>query len=173
MQCTTPHSKTLFVVSVPWFVSMQLCDVWDFCFSGYYNINDKMYCDVHAKQAAKHNPPAPNMVPVTVKPWVRGVSTMAPVTIKPWVRGVSTMAAVTIKPWVRGVRNFSKMLLIWIKKVSFLFSIASVTVKRWVRGVSTMAPVTIKPWVGDEELNQKYLFHINRFYIKCKTLYIL
>jgi len=35
---------------------------------GYYNVNDKMYCDVHAKQAAKHNAPAPNMVPVTVKP---------------------------------------------------------------------------------------------------------
>merc|ERR1719259_408127 len=35
---------------------------------GYYNVNDKMYCDIHAKQAAKHNPPAPNMVPVTVKP---------------------------------------------------------------------------------------------------------
>jgi len=33
---------------------------------GYYNVNDKMYCDVHAKQAA--NPPAPNLVPVTVKP---------------------------------------------------------------------------------------------------------
>ncbi|ROT81861.1 putative PDZ and LIM domain protein Zasp [Penaeus vannamei] len=35
---------------------------------GYYNINDKLYCDVHAKQAARHNPPAPNMEPVVVKP---------------------------------------------------------------------------------------------------------
>ncbi|XP_047735649.1 PDZ and LIM domain protein Zasp isoform X15 [Hyalella azteca] len=35
---------------------------------GYYNVNDKLYCDVHAKQAAKHNPPGPNMVPYTVKP---------------------------------------------------------------------------------------------------------
>jgi len=35
---------------------------------GHYNVNDKLYCDSHAKQAAKQNPPAPNMVPITVKP---------------------------------------------------------------------------------------------------------
>lgn len=35
---------------------------------GYFNVADKMYCDAHAKQAAAQNPPAPNMVPVTVKP---------------------------------------------------------------------------------------------------------
>jgi len=35
---------------------------------GYYNVNDKLYCDTHAKQAAAANPPAPNLVPVTVKP---------------------------------------------------------------------------------------------------------
>ncbi|XP_045101757.1 PDZ and LIM domain protein Zasp-like isoform X24 [Portunus trituberculatus] len=35
---------------------------------GYYNINEKLYCDVHAKQAARHHPPAPNMEPVIVKP---------------------------------------------------------------------------------------------------------
>ncbi|KAK8745656.1 hypothetical protein OTU49_000303 [Cherax quadricarinatus] len=36
--------------------------------SGYYNINEKLYCDVHAKQAARHNPPGPNLEPVLVKP---------------------------------------------------------------------------------------------------------
>ncbi|XP_042224419.1 PDZ and LIM domain protein Zasp-like isoform X21 [Homarus americanus] len=35
---------------------------------GYYNINEKLYCDVHAKQAARHNPPGPNLEPVLVKP---------------------------------------------------------------------------------------------------------
>ncbi|KAK8377017.1 hypothetical protein O3P69_013576 [Scylla paramamosain] len=35
---------------------------------GYYNINEKLYCDVHAKQAARHHPPAPNMDPIIVKP---------------------------------------------------------------------------------------------------------
>lgn len=35
---------------------------------GYYNINSKLYCDVHAKLAARTNPPAPNLVPVTVPP---------------------------------------------------------------------------------------------------------
>jgi hypothetical protein len=34
----------------------------------YYNINSKLYCDVHAKLAARTNPPAPNLVPVTVPP---------------------------------------------------------------------------------------------------------
>ncbi|CAH0556491.1 unnamed protein product [Brassicogethes aeneus] len=35
---------------------------------GYYNINNKLYCDIHAKSAAINNPPAPNLVPVTVQP---------------------------------------------------------------------------------------------------------
>lgn len=35
---------------------------------GYYNINNKLYCDIHAKLAARTNPPAPNLVPVTVPP---------------------------------------------------------------------------------------------------------
>ncbi|KYB27350.1 PDZ and LIM domain protein Zasp-like Protein [Tribolium castaneum] len=35
---------------------------------GYYNINNKLYCDVHAKLAARTNPPAPNLVPITVPP---------------------------------------------------------------------------------------------------------
>nr|XP_045620910.1 PDZ and LIM domain protein Zasp-like isoform X22 [Procambarus clarkii] len=35
---------------------------------GYYNINEKLYCDVHAKQAARHNPPGPNLEPIIVKP---------------------------------------------------------------------------------------------------------
>ncbi|KAI4465023.1 pdz and lim domain protein zasp [Holotrichia oblita] len=35
---------------------------------GYYNINQKLYCDIHAKLAAKSNPPAPNLIPVTVPP---------------------------------------------------------------------------------------------------------
>jgi len=48
---------------------------------GYYNVNDKLYCDVHAKQAARANPPAPNMVPVTVKPGdpiPRGATAVSP-----------------------------------------------------------------------------------------------
>lgn len=35
---------------------------------GYYNINNKLYCDIHAKMVARHNPPAPNLEPVTVPP---------------------------------------------------------------------------------------------------------
>ncbi|KAK9888914.1 hypothetical protein WA026_001135 [Henosepilachna vigintioctopunctata] len=35
---------------------------------GYYNINNKLYCDIHAKLAAKANAPGPNLVPITVSP---------------------------------------------------------------------------------------------------------
>ncbi|XP_044752670.1 PDZ and LIM domain protein Zasp isoform X6 [Coccinella septempunctata] len=35
---------------------------------GYYNINNKLYCDIHAKLAARNNAPAPNLVPITVPP---------------------------------------------------------------------------------------------------------
>ncbi|XP_050537667.1 PDZ and LIM domain protein Zasp isoform X2 [Daktulosphaira vitifoliae] len=35
---------------------------------GYYNINNKLYCDIHAKMVAKQNPPAPNIDPVIVPP---------------------------------------------------------------------------------------------------------
>lgn len=35
---------------------------------GYYNINEKLYCDIHAKQAARHQAPAPNLDPIIVKP---------------------------------------------------------------------------------------------------------
>nr|XP_014286610.1 PDZ and LIM domain protein Zasp isoform X2 [Halyomorpha halys] len=35
---------------------------------GYYNINNKLYCDIHAKMVARQNPPAPNLEPVTVPP---------------------------------------------------------------------------------------------------------
>ncbi|CAH2075188.1 unnamed protein product, partial [Iphiclides podalirius] len=35
---------------------------------GYYNINGKLYCDIHAKLVARQNPPAPNLEPVTVPP---------------------------------------------------------------------------------------------------------
>ncbi|KAL1138483.1 hypothetical protein AAG570_008546 [Ranatra chinensis] len=38
---------------------------------GYYNINNKLYCDIHAKLVARQNPPAPNMDPITVPPGVR------------------------------------------------------------------------------------------------------
>lgn len=37
---------------------------------GYYNINGKLYCDIHAKLVARQNPPAPNLEPVTVPPYV-------------------------------------------------------------------------------------------------------
>uniref|UniRef100_T1JNR5 PDZ and LIM domain protein Zasp n=1 Tax=Strigamia maritima TaxID=126957 RepID=T1JNR5_STRMM len=33
---------------------------------GYYNINEKLYCDIHAKQVARQNPPNGNLTPVTV-----------------------------------------------------------------------------------------------------------
>lgn len=33
---------------------------------GYYNLNGKLYCDIHAKMVARQNPPAPNLEPVTV-----------------------------------------------------------------------------------------------------------
>ncbi|XP_056638397.1 PDZ and LIM domain protein Zasp isoform X8 [Diorhabda sublineata] len=35
---------------------------------GYYNINNKLYCDIHAKSAALKNQSNPNLVPVTVPP---------------------------------------------------------------------------------------------------------
>ncbi|KAJ1522864.1 hypothetical protein ONE63_002009 [Megalurothrips usitatus] len=38
---------------------------------GYYNLNNKLYCDIHAKLVARQNPPAPNLEPVTVPPGAR------------------------------------------------------------------------------------------------------
>ncbi|XP_075233580.1 Z band alternatively spliced PDZ-motif protein 52 isoform X3 [Lycorma delicatula] len=35
---------------------------------GYYNINNKLYCDVHAKLVARHVPPQPNLEPITIPP---------------------------------------------------------------------------------------------------------
>ncbi|CAH1236619.1 unnamed protein product [Diabrotica balteata] len=35
---------------------------------GYYNINNKLYCDVHAKSAALKNQTNPNLVPITIPP---------------------------------------------------------------------------------------------------------
>ncbi|XP_077285717.1 Z band alternatively spliced PDZ-motif protein 52 isoform X5 [Arctopsyche grandis] len=35
---------------------------------GYYNLNGKLYCDIHAKMVARQNPPAPNLDPVTILP---------------------------------------------------------------------------------------------------------
>jgi hypothetical protein len=35
---------------------------------GYFNINNKLYCDIHAKMVARQNPPTPNLEPVTVSP---------------------------------------------------------------------------------------------------------
>ncbi|CAG9824975.1 unnamed protein product [Phaedon cochleariae] len=35
---------------------------------GYYNINNKLYCDIHAKAAAIKNNPNPNLTPITVQP---------------------------------------------------------------------------------------------------------
>lgn len=37
---------------------------------GYYNFNNKLYCDIHAKQAAINNPPTgtEGYVPVPIKP---------------------------------------------------------------------------------------------------------
>uniref|UniRef100_A0A1B0AFN6 LIM zinc-binding domain-containing protein n=1 Tax=Glossina pallidipes TaxID=7398 RepID=A0A1B0AFN6_GLOPL len=38
---------------------------------GYYNFNNKLYCDIHAKLAALQNPPAgtEGYVPVPIKPY--------------------------------------------------------------------------------------------------------
>ncbi|GLG97104.1 PDZ and LIM domain protein Zasp [Gryllus bimaculatus] len=35
---------------------------------GYYNINNKLYCDIHAKMVARQHPPAPNLEPITIPP---------------------------------------------------------------------------------------------------------
>ncbi|XP_060801253.1 PDZ and LIM domain protein Zasp isoform X2 [Amyelois transitella] len=35
---------------------------------GYYNLNGKLYCDIHAKLVARQNPPAQNLEPITVPP---------------------------------------------------------------------------------------------------------
>ena len=45
---------------------------------GYYNINNKLYCDIHAKLVARQNPPAPNLEPVTIPPWVHSDTTASP-----------------------------------------------------------------------------------------------
>ena len=45
---------------------------------GYYNINNKLYCDIHAKMVARQNPPAPNLEPVTISPWVHPDTTVSP-----------------------------------------------------------------------------------------------
>ena len=45
---------------------------------GYYNINNKLYCDIHAKMVARQNPPAPNLEPVTIPPWVHLDTTVSP-----------------------------------------------------------------------------------------------
>lgn len=39
---------------------------------GYYNVNNKLYCDVHAKMAAMASPPpgTDGYLPVPIKPWV-------------------------------------------------------------------------------------------------------
>lgn len=34
---------------------------------GYYNINNKLYCDIHAKLVARQNAPA-GLVPLTIPP---------------------------------------------------------------------------------------------------------
>ncbi|XP_039293827.1 PDZ and LIM domain protein Zasp isoform X14 [Nilaparvata lugens] len=39
---------------------------------GYYSINNKLYCDIHAKLVARQNPPGPNMDPITVPPQSSG-----------------------------------------------------------------------------------------------------
>ncbi|XP_060518786.1 PDZ and LIM domain protein Zasp-like [Cylas formicarius] len=42
---------------------------------GYYNINNKLYCDIHAKSAAlKIAAPAPGLAPLTVSPGAKGPS---------------------------------------------------------------------------------------------------
>ncbi|KAL6963444.1 LIM domain-binding protein 3 [Sarracenia purpurea var. burkii] len=41
---------------------------------GYYSINNKLYCDIHAKMVARQNPPAPNLEPITVSPSQHGAS---------------------------------------------------------------------------------------------------
>ncbi|KAK6641825.1 hypothetical protein RUM44_013543 [Polyplax serrata] len=35
---------------------------------GYYNINNKLYCDIHAKMVARQNPPSANLEPLIVPP---------------------------------------------------------------------------------------------------------
>jgi hypothetical protein len=35
---------------------------------GYFNINNKLYCDIHAKTVARQNPPAPGLEPVAIVP---------------------------------------------------------------------------------------------------------
>ncbi|KAK8376935.1 hypothetical protein O3P69_013576 [Scylla paramamosain] len=63
---------------------------------GYYNINEKLYCDVHAKQAARHHPPAPNMDPIIVKPGAPTPSGALPAS--------AVKAAAPYKPPAGGIR---------------------------------------------------------------------
>uniref|UniRef100_A0ABD2X499 PDZ and LIM domain protein Zasp n=1 Tax=Trichogramma kaykai TaxID=54128 RepID=A0ABD2X499_9HYME len=35
---------------------------------GYYNINNKLYCDIHAKLVARQSAPATNIIPITIAP---------------------------------------------------------------------------------------------------------
>nr|XP_045620900.1 cell surface glycoprotein 1-like isoform X13 [Procambarus clarkii] len=66
---------------------------------GYYNINEKLYCDVHAKQAARHNPPGPNLEPIIVKP-----GAPVPAGAMPACLAKVAPAPAPFKPPVGGVR---------------------------------------------------------------------
>ncbi|XP_026486027.1 PDZ and LIM domain protein Zasp isoform X6 [Vanessa tameamea] len=63
---------------------------------GYYNINGKLYCDIHAKLVARQNPPAANLEPVTVPPGGRVPSNaystpLPPLATSTYTNGSSSM----------------------------------------------------------------------------------
>ncbi|CAH2107488.1 unnamed protein product [Euphydryas editha] len=63
---------------------------------GYYNLNGKLYCDIHAKLVARQNPPAAHLEPVTVSPGGRiptnAYSTpLPPISTNNYTNGSSSM----------------------------------------------------------------------------------
>lgn len=73
---------------------------------GYYKINNKLYCDVHAKLVASHQPPAPDLTPITVKPGAPVPKNAMTTEVAAKQLGASLISMATGAPPVGGVRIF-------------------------------------------------------------------
>ncbi|XP_057368889.1 PDZ and LIM domain protein Zasp-like [Daphnia carinata] len=73
---------------------------------GYYKINNKLYCDVHAKLVASHQPPAPDLTPITVKPGAPVPKNAMTTEVAAKQLGASLISMATGTPPVGGVRIF-------------------------------------------------------------------
>ncbi|XP_046456537.1 PDZ and LIM domain protein Zasp-like isoform X1 [Daphnia pulex] len=73
---------------------------------GYYKLNNKLYCDVHAKLVASHQPPAPDLTPITVKPGAPIPKNALTTEVAAKQLGASLMSMASGPPPVGGVRIF-------------------------------------------------------------------